>query len=120
LITYNQERYVRQALSSVLNQTYPMDLIISDDRSADRTYDLIRDELDNHAGHHRIRLRSGQHNLGVCGNQNASIRLAEGELIVLFEGDDESAPHRVETLVTAYLAHGRRVAALGSAILLID
>lgn len=120
LITYNQEAFVRQALTSVLNQTYPMDVIVSDDCSTDRTNALIRATFDDYKGHHRIRLRSGQRNLGVCGNQNATIRLAEGELVVMFEGDDESLPERVEKLVNAYLTRFRRVGALGSAIQVID
>jgi len=42
--------------------------------------------------------------------------LAQGELIVLFEGDDVSREDRVHHLVNAYLEHGRAVGALGSAV----
>jgi hypothetical protein len=120
LITYNQEAYVSQALASVLHQDYPMDLIISDDTSTDCTRDLIRRIVDRNPGHHRIRLRLGSRNLGVCGNQNASIDFAEGELIVLFEGDDVSVPERVRKLVEAYVVRRRAVAGLGSAVLQMD
>jgi hypothetical protein len=120
LIAYNQEAYVAQALTSALQQTYPMDLIVSDDCSTDRTLDLMRAILNRYKGHHRIRLRAGLRNLGICGNQNASICLAEGELIVLFEGDDESAPDRVQRLVEAYIARKGAVAGLGSAILQME
>ena len=115
-IAYNQESFVQQALISVLRQKYPMDLIVSDDSSTDRTPFLIRSALEGYQGRHRIRLRSGSRNLGVCGNQNATIRLAEGELIVLFEGDDESVPERIAKIVGAYLLRKRQVAALGSAV----
>jgi glycosyltransferase involved in cell wall biosynthesis len=120
LITYNQESYITDALSSVLQQTYPMDLIVSDDCSVDRTLDVMRTILSHYQGHHRIRLRAGPCNLGVCGNQNASISLAEGELIVLFEGDDKSVPDRVQRLVEAYVVRKRAVAGLGSAVLQMD
>src|SRR5437867_9602828 len=68
LICYKQETFVAQALASVLNQTYPIDLIISDDCSPDRTAAVIRESLKDYRGHHRVRLRAGDRNLGVCGN----------------------------------------------------
>ena len=120
LITYNHERFIQPAISSVLSQTYPMDLIISDDCSTDRTPALIRSTLRDYKGHHRVRVRYGSRNLGICGNQNASVRLAEGELIVLFEGDDKSVPERITKIVDAYLARKRHTAALESAIRLMD
>jgi glycosyltransferase involved in cell wall biosynthesis len=120
LITYNHERFIQAAISSALSQTYPMDLIISDDGSTDRTPALIRSTLTNYKGCHRVRVRYGSRNLGICGNQNASIQLAEGELIVLFEGDDESVPERTTKIVDAYVARKRRIAALESAIQLMD
>ena len=120
LITYNHERFIQPAINSVLSQTYPMDLIISDDCSTDRTRALIRSTLRDYKGHHRVRVRYGSRNLGICGNQNASFLLAEGELIVLFEGDDESVPERITKIVGAYLVRKRRIAALESAIRLMD
>jgi glycosyltransferase involved in cell wall biosynthesis len=120
LITYNHERFVELAVNSVLSQTYPLDIIVSDDHSTDRTPSLLRSALEGYEGRHRIRLRQGHRNLGICGNQNAGIQLAEGELIVLFEGDDESVPQRVAKLVDAYRDAHRRVAALGSAIWKMD
>lgn len=119
-ITYNHERYVADALQSVLAQTYPLDIVISDDASTDRTVDVIRAIVSAYDGPHRIRLRAGTSNLGVVGNQNATLPLAEGELIVLFEGDDISEPTRVRKLVDRYVEVDRAVAALGSGIVRMD
>ena len=42
LFTYNQERYVREAVEGVLAQTYePLEIIISDDCSTDMTFSII-------------------------------------------------------------------------------
>lgn len=120
LITYNQERFVAEALRSVLAQRWAMDVIISDDASVDRTVEVMRAVLEATSSPHRIRLRRGLRNLGICRNQNAAIGLAEGELIVLFEGDDASTPDRVDKLVARYLELGRAVGALGSGITRVD
>ena len=111
---------MRSALESVLAQTYPLDLIIADDCSTDATLSVIEDNLADYSGPHRIRVLRAVRNRGICGNQNAALGLAEGELIVLFEGDDVSAPDRVAHLVSAYRENGRAVGALGSAVRKID
>jgi glycosyltransferase involved in cell wall biosynthesis len=116
LITYNQEKYVAQALQSVLSQTYPLDIVISDDCSTDGTVLIISDVLRDYQGIHQVTLRFGNRNLGICQNQNEALQLTQGELVVLFEGDDVSHPNRVELIVDMYLHLGRRVGALGSAI----
>lgn len=120
LITYNQEDYVRQALESVLAQTYPLDVVLADDGSTDGTVAVMEAVLHHYNGPHRIALRHGGPNQGICRNQNAALALARGELIVLFEGDDVSLPNRVEELVKAYLAAGRKPAILGSSIRRMD
>jgi alpha-1,3-rhamnosyltransferase len=120
LITYNQERLVADALHSVLAQHWPMDLVISDDGSRDRTVEVMRAVLQASSSLHRIRLRRGRRNLGICRNQNAAVGLTEGELVVMFEGDDTSVPDRVEKLVARYLELGRTVGALGSGITRVD
>jgi glycosyltransferase involved in cell wall biosynthesis len=119
LITYKQQDYVLAALDSLLAQTYPCQVVISDDASPDGTVALIRERLARFAGPHDVRLRAGARNLGVCRNQNAALELCSGELIVLFEGDDISAPDRVEKLVAEYLRLDRAVGALASGIRLI-
>jgi glycosyltransferase involved in cell wall biosynthesis len=93
--------------------------VISDDASRDGTARIIRERLARFAGAHDVRLRAGTSNLGVCRNQNAALELCSGELVVLFEGDDVSAPDRVARLVAEYVRLDRAVGALASGIRLI-
>ncbi len=120
LITYNQCLFVREALASLLAQSYPLDIVISDDFSSDRTLSVIQAMLAGYGGPHRVSLLQGLVNVGICRNQNKAIALAQGELIVLFEGDDISSPERVSKLVQMYLSTERKTGALGSGIRLMD
>jgi glycosyltransferase involved in cell wall biosynthesis len=56
LACYNQERFVAEAVKGVLSQTYaPLDIVIIDDCSNDRTSDIIKAELARHPARSDIR-----------------------------------------------------------------
>jgi glycosyltransferase involved in cell wall biosynthesis len=106
LITYHQERFVREAVRGVLAQTYsPLQVVICDDASPDATFDIIGAEVDLYRGPHEIVLQRNERNLGI-GNLNQMMRLATGELIVVAHGDDISLPHRVERLCAKWRESG--------------
>ena len=110
LIAYNQERYVREAVAGALAQTYqPLEIILSDDDSSDRTFALMEEMAAAYDGPHRVRLNRNQPNLGLAGHVNRVMELAEGELIVAAAGDDISLPHRTERLYDAWKADPRAV-----------
>ena len=68
LITYNHEKFIKESLDSILNQTYPnLEIIIADDFSTDRTREIINATLENYQGNHQIILSHNERNLGVCG-----------------------------------------------------
>src|SRR5690348_456181 len=73
LITYNQAAFVEAAVRSLLQQTYPMDVVISDDCSSDETFALIRQMIRSYRGPHQITLCRNFQNRGICSNQNAAI-----------------------------------------------
>ena len=100
LIAYNQEQFIRESLQSVLSQTYaPLEIIISDDCSNDRTYDILKAETSDYRGRHKIVLNRNPKNLGLAGNLNRAFELSKGQFIVVQAGDDISVPERVEKLV---------------------
>jgi len=104
LFTYNQEVFVRDAVLGALAQTYsPLEIIVSDDCSTDRTFDILREVLAGYQGPHGVKLLRNERNMGLVGHVNKMFSLAEGELVVLAAGDDISFPERTVSLVSAWL-----------------
>ena len=107
LITYNQERFVRDAVRSVLEQGYPnLQVILSDDCSQDATFDIMRDEAATFRGVHDVVVRQPPRNLGLVPHVFEVAGLADGELLVCAEGDDVAYPNRVSKCVEEWLKTG--------------
>ncbi len=103
LFAYNQEQFIREAVRGALAQTYsPLEIILSDDCSADRTFEFIKQEVSGYRGPHKIRLNRNPQNIGFGAHINLVMEMAEGQLIVAAAGDDISLPGRVEKLFAAY------------------
>lgn len=99
LFAYNQEKFIREAINSVLKQTYqPLEIIISDDASSDNTWQLIQEMVRNYEGKHIVITNRNDKNLGVNNHVNLLNRMARGEIIVAAAGDDISAPERVSKI----------------------
>ncbi|HKC68261.1 MAG TPA: glycosyltransferase family 2 protein [Bacteroidia bacterium] len=84
--TYNGGKYIEDCLKSVSEQTYnDFEIIICDDCSTDNTVNIIRkfQEKDK-----RIKLFENKKNLGLVGNWNRCIELANGEWIKYVFQDD--------------------------------
>ncbi len=121
LVTFNQEQWVGQALQSLLAQTYsPLEIVCSDDLSADRTYLMLQQMAASYRGPHRIVLRRNEVRRNVVGHLAEAAPFTSGELIVMAAGDDVSLPQRVSRLVEAWEASGRRAHALNSGLQQID
>jgi glycosyltransferase involved in cell wall biosynthesis len=120
VMTYNQARFVRQAIDAALAQTYsPLQIVFSDDCSTDGTFEIIQEALKGYSGPHTIVLNRNDRNLGISEHVNRIIELATGELIIAADGDDVSSPVRAERCVEVWLQNGRP-AALCSAVSFID
>jgi glycosyltransferase involved in cell wall biosynthesis len=118
---YNQEAFIREAVAGAFSQTYsPLEILISDDCSQDRTFDIVREMAAAYKGPHSIRLNRNARNLGIGGNSNRAMEMFRGELAVLAAGDDISLPERTEVVVRAWEDSGRRAMALSSRFLVID
>jgi len=116
ITAYNQEAYVGAAIDGAFAQSYsPLEIVLSDDGSADGTYRVMQAKAAAYAGPHRLVLNRNAKNLGIVPHVEKVMALASGEIIVENAGDDVSVPHRVETLVAAWLASGRRAKAIHTA-----
>ncbi len=96
LIAYNQERFIREAVEGALAQTYsPLEIILSDDCSTDRTFEIMKGLADGYEGSHRIKLRRNEKNDGICSHINRVWCESEGQWYFNAGGDDISHPDRV-------------------------
>ena len=101
VICYRAERFVREAIEGALAQTYsPLEIIISDDASTDRTFEIIQEAVADYRGPHRIILNRNERNMGIGAHvSKVWFDIAKGDWIVVSAGDDVSLPHRIERLM---------------------
>ena len=113
---YNVARFVRQAVESILAQSFgDFEFIIIDDGSKDDTLEVLQELAARDA---RIRLVS-RPNAGVSATANEAIGLARGEFVARLDGDDVALPDRLEKQVAWLRAHPDCVA-VGSNVLMMD
>ena len=113
---YNARNYIRQAVQSVLGQTFSdFELIVIDDGSSDGSGEAAREAA---SGDSRVRILR-QENQGVSAAANRATELARGELLARVDADDICFPHRLEKQVEFLRSHPEHVA-VGSRVLLID
>lgn len=115
LAVHNGEPYVRDAVASVLSQTYgDFEFVIVDDASTDGTVATIES-----FGDERIRLLRNEHNVGQVPSLNRGLREARGEIVARIDADDVSLPTRLERQL-AVLDADPRIGLVGSWMALVD
>ncbi|MBC7389813.1 MAG: glycosyltransferase [Opitutaceae bacterium] len=91
---YNHEKYVEEAITSVLNQTYNnVQLIVVDNASSDNSIVKIKGLLDNNPS---ILFIKNNANLGICKAFNEAVKYAKGEYLIDLSADDILLPNRIE------------------------
>jgi hypothetical protein len=104
LCTYNGERFLPQQLASIARQTrLPDELIVCDDRSADRTVSILREFAAT--APYPVRIYENEHNLGSAANFERAIRLCGGNLIALSDQDDIWYPIRLQRSEQEFTIH---------------
>ena len=112
---YNRDKYVGEAIESILAQTFSdFEILLVDDGSTDHTVDKIRSFSDS-----RIRLIFNEENLGIPKTRNKGIQLARGEYIAMLDSDDRAYPERLEKQV-AFLDTHLEYAQVGSWCRMMD
>lgn len=90
---YNAEKYVSEAITSIISQTFTdFEFIIINDSSADSTKQIIESFSDP-----RIKLINNERNQGVAQSLNIGISAAKGKYIARMDADDISLPERLQT-----------------------
>lgn len=114
---YNGERFLREAVESILNQTYDnFEFIICNDCSKDGSMTILRqfEKKDK-----RIVLLENEKNLGLAATLNKCISIARGKLLARMDCDDRALPNRFEYQME-WLQKHPEVCALGSAVEYMD
>jgi glycosyltransferase involved in cell wall biosynthesis len=100
---YNVERYIDRAIDSVLAQTFAdFELVIVDDVSTDRTWEIISDRA---RADRRIKPYRAENNAGVGPTIHHGIELARAPLIGRLDADDMSTPDRFEKQIALLKAN---------------
>ncbi len=88
MLTYYHEKYIRQAIESVLAQKtdYSYEIVISDDYSMDGTRDILREYETRYPG--IVRVNYNESNLGIPANIYKARCMCRGRYIVVLAGDD--------------------------------
>lgn len=112
---YNGEKFLKEAMESILNQTFTdFEFLIINDGSTDKSVEIIESYDDS-----RIRLINNEKNLKLIASLNKGISLARGKYIARMDCDDVSMPERLEKEVE-FLENNPEYGLVGSCITVID
>ena len=94
LSVYNVEPYLRQSLETIVNQTYKnLEILCIDDCSKDKTFDILQEYAQKYD---RIKVVKQPKNQGLSISRNRAIEMAQGEYILMLDGDDLFALDMIE------------------------
>ncbi|SDM83941.1 Glycosyltransferase involved in cell wall bisynthesis [Pedobacter steynii] len=97
--SYNHQEYLKQALDSIVNQTYPnLEIIVVDDNSSDGSQQILRTYADNP----RVSLHLLEKNTGsYVKASNYGAKFAKGEYLLFAQCDDHADPQQITKLVSS-------------------
>ena len=103
--TYSRNTTLRNAINSVLAQTYQnYEILVVDDNPSDSEWRISTQKLmAEYADNNKIRYIQNAKNLGGSGARNEGIKAAKGEYIAFLDDDDEYLPERLEKQLECFL-----------------
>ena len=117
MCVYNGEAHLREAVESILEQTFKdFELVIVEDGSTDSTWEILNEYA---AQDSRIVLSRNDKNLGLERSLNRGLAMTRGEYFARQDADDISLSNRLE-LQTHFLDTHPKVGALGTAVEFIN
>jgi len=92
VLTHNRPEMLRQAIGSILRQTFQdFEIVLVDDASRDNTPEVIKS-----FGDHRIKYIRHEVNKGEAGSRNTGVTNSSGDYIAFLDDDDEWLPEKLE------------------------
>jgi len=112
---YNTDKFIANALDSILKQTYSnLQILISDDGSSDKSKEIINSYIDK-----RIQFIHNDRNIGYLKTCNKLFEFVKGEFIAFQDSDDWSYPTRIEKIMDVLL-NDNEIALCGCNFIRID
>lgn len=100
IIFLNEERFLEEAITSVLEQTYDAwELLLVDDGSTDGSTSIARKYARNFPGKIRYLEHDDHQNRGMSASRNLGLRRADGEYVAFLDADDIWLPHKLSRQV---------------------
>lgn len=100
---YNEENFIIECITSVLNQTFKdFEIVVVDDKSTDRSVQIIESLMRENS---RIRLIKRNENGGISVARNDGIRNASGRYICMLSSDDIFRPNYLKTMLKTIERH---------------
>lgn len=112
---YDAERFIGQAIASVIAQSMEeWELIVIDDASDDRTPDIIAEAAQRDG---RIRFFRNETNLGAARTRNKAFELCRGRYIALLDSDDIWSPEKLEKQIACAESTGADIVSCSYSII---
>jgi glycosyltransferase involved in cell wall biosynthesis len=106
LLCYNHEKFIAEALDSVLAQSYvPLEIVIIDDCSSDRTAEIITGKLAAHLGGSKIPFVRNPRNMGGKISIETGLKMTTGRFVLIISGDDVMLPEMVGDMARVWIEH---------------
>lgn len=97
---HNVAKYVKSAMLSALDQTYPnIEYLIVDDKGTDNSMEIVREVLASHPRNKEVRIIDQETNRGLGEARNAAIQEATGDYIYFMDSDDVITADCIEKLM---------------------
>lgn len=112
---YNEEKFLKAAIDSILNQTFSdFEFIIINDASSDTSRDIITSYNDP-----RIVFIENKENIGLTKSLNIGIKIAKGKYIARMDADDISLPERLQSQYD-FMENNQRIDICGTNYRVLD
>jgi glycosyltransferase involved in cell wall biosynthesis len=106
LCFYNEEKFLTEAVESVIGQTYEnWELILVDDGSSDASPAIAKRLVGRYPGKIFYKQHPGHYNEGLSASRNLGISTANGEYIALIDADDVWLPNKLEQQLEIFKSH---------------
>jgi glycosyltransferase involved in cell wall biosynthesis len=100
LLCFRHEQFVAEAIDGLLGQTYsPLEILIFDDCSPDKTVDVITRKLAGRKTRHEVSFARNCRNMSAPATRRLALKRMRGDIFFLSHGDDIMRPEMIEEMV---------------------